>query len=569
MTIDGRPSLWHSFGSTEARYGVDFLRRSAVYEGYPNEIPRTPHPAPLIAAFVLLTTIVGCRDDAIVTSPGKRARTAIVPRGIELVQGPEIIDPYRKDTPHAKMSDVELAAAVEDAHGRVVIGFREPGQSDGVSARGLSLTSVGTTREAVRWLGTIGVKPIYEFKKIPAVVADISPTIISELRQQSWVDYIEPDIPGVYLTQETPSGLAQMGFTSAWSVSTGSGVKVLILDSGTPRLGHRDLYFPVSWRCGSGPVTDSTDIGHGTLVAGVVGAVNNTDDIIGAAYGADIWMANIADYSNSGLPSASEMACAIDVARSNGVFVVNMSVGLASSSTPLTDQINGGYNSDNMLFVAAVGNDSWSTVRYPASLANVIGVTSIDSTNQHQSTANTGAEVELTARGVNVLTTSFSGSANCRGTYVALCTGTSLAAPYVTGAIAVLKARYPSWSNTTIRTRLRQKAVDLGSAGFDYTFGYGRLNVEAAIGMTTGVDGSNIAYVGYEGEWGALLDGGQSPFTIQWWIDGSPAGTDQILLYTPTSTDGFLLTVKVTDNNGLIAWGYKNVAVEDCGEECS
>lgn len=522
------------------------------------------------ALTTFLVALAGCRDSAI-PSASPAVRMTYLPRPIPDVVGPTIVNRDRKDTPFSRMSDAELADAVTKARGRVVIGFREPGARDGVNARGEVLVSSERVSAAKISLRASGVAPVYECRKIPAVVATIDARQVAELRSQPWVDYLEPEVTGEYLSQEVPHGLVQTGITSAWSLSTGSGVKVLILDSGTPKGGHRDLYFPVSFRCGSGPVEDSTDYGHGTLVAGIVGAANNSVDVVGAAYDADIWMANVTAYPVIA-PSASEMACAIDVGRANGVFVVNMSVSLGSQLTSLTDEINGGYNTDGMLFVAAVGNDGASTVSYPASLASVIGVTSIDSLNAHPSGANTGPEVELSARGINILTTSFSSAYQCAGAYVVLCgltPATSLAAPYVTGAIALMKARYPSWSNIDIRARLRNKANDLGSTGFDNTFGYGRLDSASAIGMTTGVDGSGIGYVGQEGQWGAIFDGGQSPHATQWWIDGVPAGTDQVLAFTPSAEGSVLLTVRVTDYFGLIAWSSRSITIVDCGNPCS
>jgi subtilisin family serine protease len=190
-------------------------------------------------------------------------------------------------------------------------------------------------------------------------------------------------------------------------------------------------------------------------------------------------MANI---TVAGAPDPAEAACAVDVGRVNGVFAVNMSFGV-QPHTGLTDAINGGYNSDGMLFVKSAGNTNGGALTYPGTLASVIAVAATDSNNAIGTFSASGSKIELSAPGVSVLSTTFSGATECSGGFTGVCTGTSMAAPHVTGAAALVKARYPSWSNTTIRSRLQATATDLGAAGRDNTFGYGLLNVEKALNV--------------------------------------------------------------------------------------
>lgn len=322
----------------------------------------------------------------------------------------------------------------------------------------------------------------------------------------------------------------------------------------------RDLSIPVAWRCVNASLSVWDRLGHGTFVAGVAGALNNSLDVVGVAYGVSLWSAN---NEVNLAPNAAESACAVDAARVNGVSVVNMSFGL-SPYTALTDAINGGYNQDNMIFVAAVGNGGGGPVDYPASLSNVIGATATDSTNAHASFANVGSQVELSAPGVDVLSTSLpNGSVCSNGGFTATCSGTSFAAPHVSAAAAILRALHPTWSNATIRNRLRSTATDLGSAGFDNTFGYGLLNLQQAAGPTVTLNGSTLAWSGYSQTWSATASGGLTPYSYQWYVDGTASGTGSSFNYTPGGSD-FWLKVQLTDNIATVAKDSIFVTVSSC-----
>lgn len=250
-------------------------------------------------------------------------------------------------------------------------------------------------------------------------------------------------------------------------------------------------------------------------------------------------------------PNAAIAACAIDVARSIGVAVVNMSFGV-TPSTALTDQINGGYFFDNMIFVAAAGN-TYGPVAYPATLSAVMAVTAVDSANAHPSFAATGPEVELSAPGVDVLTTVLpSGTGRA--------TGTSFAAPHVSAAAALLRARYPSANNDSIRRMLLESAKDLGPAGVDPTFGYGLLDIHKAIAppppppaLSVTVDGPDTTFVGLTYTWRAIVNGGVPPYSYQWMINGNPlpSATGPSTSYTVGDPD-FYISVLVTSADSQV-----------------
>lgn len=378
----------------------------------------------------------------------------------------------RKDTPWQRMDSETLGREIERARGRVLIGLKDSTAREGVDNLGrvlMPLTRVATAR---RGLEAIGVRVEFEFDRFPVLVATIAPGLVDQLQAHPFVDYFEPVTSGEWLQQTTPWGVTRVQAPSAWSLSTGAGVKLLIIDSGV-MWAYPDLAPQVAWRCISGPVDDQ--IGHGTHVAGTAAALNNSIHVVGVAPSAYLMSANV---DVGGAPNSAEVACSINVARINGVFVANMSFAL-SPSTAVTDQINAGHNQNGMLFVAAAGNTSGGSVTYPATLTNVIAVTATDINNARAEFAAIGPEIDIAAPGVDILSTALpTGFVCASGGLTALCSGTSMAAPHVAAAAALVKARYPNWTNTQVRNQLLTTAFPLGPAP---QFGAGLLQAWAAV----------------------------------------------------------------------------------------
>src|SRR5690625_766700 len=117
---------------------------------------------------------------------------------------------------------------------------------------------------------------------------------------------------------------------------------------------------------------------------------------------------------------------------------MNMSLSITSLSS-LTDEINAAYNQDDIVLVAAAGNTSGGAVTYPANLNTVIAVTATDNNNNRANFAAIGPEIELAAPGVDIEST-------CLGGGTCMDAGTSMAAPHVAGAAALLRSFNSSWS---------------------------------------------------------------------------------------------------------------------------
>jgi len=469
----------------------------------------------------------------------------------------------RKDTPWQRMSDEEFAGAVDSARGQVIIGLKDSGSREGVDNTGRVVASAAGVAAARQALTGLGITPDYEFPRTPVVVARLSAAQAVALREHPIVDYIEPSLPGEWASQVTPWNVTKVGATTSWGLSTGADVPVLILDSGTPN--HRDLEVANQFHCSGGDTLDV--VGHATFVAGVVAAVHDDVDVVGVAHGAPLAFSGVLD-DTTGKPSAARAACAIDMAKGEGVMVINMSFRV-SPYTSLTDQINSAFNYYGMVLVASAGNDT-AYVTYPASLSNVIAVTATDSANAKLSGSAAGSEIDLSAPGVDVLSTSRANGTECNPhqTHVDTCTGTSFAAAHVSAAAALLMSRYPAWANTEIRSRLLSTATDLGSTGFDNNFGYGLLNVDKAIKMQVTLVGPTQADSGVQQTYYTIISGGQAPYTFSWAVNGEAAGTGDTLYYTPD--DDFNVSVFVIDQYNLgMSAGPLEVTVQACDDECT
>jgi subtilisin len=519
---------------------------------------------------LILGSIAACSDNTVVTPDappaGLSTRPATSPPRIEFPREKRGLD--RKDTPWQRMTDGEFAAWVDSAQGRVAIGLKDLGAHEGVDNLGRVVASAAGTQAAKRSLRDLGIAVAYEFVRTPALVATVTPEQAVALRRHPHVDYIEPSIPGRLASQTTPWGVSAVGATTSWGLSTGEGVGVLILDSGV-NANHDDLSVAHQYHCAGDagwPTFETT--GHGTHIAGTVAALNNDIYVVGVAHGVSLMVSNIMDSTDSRFPNPSRAACAIDYFKGYNVGVINISW-QATPTTALTDQINSAWNTYGIVVVASVGNDTLGTVTYPANLSNVIGVTAVNSSNGHAGFANIGSEVDLAAPGVGVLSTSWTAGNMCTtGGHTAQCDGTSMAAAHVSGAAALLMARYPAWGNADIRARLLSTATDLGATGFDNYFGYGLVNVDKAIKMQVSIVGPTIADSGVQQTYYANISGGQGPYTFSWAVNGEFPSTNDTLFYTPD--DDFNVSLYVLDQYNLGASaGPLYVTVQNCDPWCT
>ena len=271
-------------------------------------------------------------------------------------------------------------------------------------------------------------------------------------------------------------GIFATGADRVWAVTTGKGVTVAVVDSGSGP--HPDLaenLLPGRSFMNSTETQDGNDVdasGHGSHVAGIIAsAANNGIGGSGVAPNAKILPIKVLDQAGQG--DARDVAAGVRFAADSGAKVINLSLGGASESPSLTQAIQ--YATDKgALVVAAAGNGgSTDKPKWPASLDLTIAVTAVDSSKNVTSFDQRGDYIDIAAPGSSIVSTA-------KGDYVGL-SGTSMAAGFVAGAAALLFAAEPRISNTQVRDILLLTATDLGDPGRDQTFGVGFLNLVAAL----------------------------------------------------------------------------------------
>jgi subtilisin family serine protease len=224
------------------------------------------------------------------------------------------------------------------------------------------------------------------------------------------------------------------------------------------------------------------DNGHGTHVAGIIAAARNGKGIVGVAPDAELYAVKVSDSKGKG--SFSTLVEGINWAIDNHMNIITMSITGEDGSLALEKAVHVAYHDFGIILVAAVGNGIGESTFYPAAYDEVIGVGSIDKDNNLSSFSLTGSDVELVAPGTEIKST-WPG-----GKYVVL-SGTSMATPFVTGAVALLLGSNEKawnstgavngdgkWTNDEIRQVLRYTAKDLGPKGHDDLFGYGLINLK-------------------------------------------------------------------------------------------
>jgi len=211
------------------------------------------------------------------------------------------------------------------------------------------------------------------------------------------------------------------------------------------------------------------DNNHGTTVSGVIAAeTNNSIGIAGVAPGAKLMPLKVLDSSGNG--STSDLISAIYYASNNGAKVINISLGQYTKSDALQQAINDVHKA-GVVLVSAAGNSLG--MKYPAGNGNVIGVGATNNLDQVSSFSTQNSSVDVSAPGETILTTSWGG--------YAFASGTSYSAAHVSGLAALVRSKFPSDTPEQVENRIIHLSEDLGAKGRDYSFGYGRINIEKSL----------------------------------------------------------------------------------------
>ena len=368
-------------------------------------------------------------------------------------------------------------------------------------------------------------------------------TVVYEIQSDSTVDEIVEDASSLpvehiqpnyaYYLLETPNdgyfnrqwGLKAIHADTAWERTKGaSSLRVAIIDSGIDKnhpdlIGHVEKSKPIMPGC----YNNGDSNGHGTHVAGVIGAMtNNTEGVAGLNW--NITLLGYCVVSPSGIGSSLAVAQGIRDATDDGAKIINMSLGgpsFENQDFELTSALEYAASKD-VVIVAASGNCGryapgeytdpsmaqcyWggNADKYlPASSPHAVSVAATGPQGEHPTYSNYGATVDVAAPGgnpssgsisctpdgANCILSTWNRSSSCPSSglpsgYCAIA-GTSMAAPHVTGLAALIRAAQPSLNRAQVQALLQNTATDLGQPGKDIQFGYGIIDAQKALESIT------------------------------------------------------------------------------------
>lgn len=260
---------------------------------------------------------------------------------------------------------------------------------------------------------------------------------------------------------------------------TGKGIKIGIIDTGI-RTNHPDLHIAGGVSFIEGSYSYEDDEGHGTHVAGIIGALDNQFGIIGVAPEAEIYA--IKSLNSVGLGRLSDVIAGVNWAIQNEIDIINLSLTSPKGHYMLEEVLKEAHNKGIMI-IAASGNSSPDSskgtgavtdILYPAKYESVVAVGSIDREFNRSKFSYFGPSLDFVAPGEEIYSTFNTTD------YVSL-EGTSMAAPYVTGIAALYKQAYPTASDDDILKAMQENTYDLGVKGKDPDFGYGLIQAPTEI----------------------------------------------------------------------------------------
>ena len=291
----------------------------------------------------------------------------------------------------------------------------------------------------------------------------------------------DPYISSQYaLYSGSSNGINALG---GWDIESGSrSIMIGVIDTGVDYR-HEDLSGKVvkGYDFVNEDYDPMDDNGHGTHVAGIAaGIANNGRGIAGVCRDCSVLAVKVVTADGSGANTwiANGIANAVNL----GAQVLNLSLGGLDNSNTIRLAVEQAY-AQGAVIVAASGNDGSSVPMYPAALSQTISVGATGRYGDKASFSNYGSSLELAAPGESIYGT-------VPGNGYEAWNGTSMASPHVAGAVGLLLSRNPSLSNTQVRQVLASTATDLGPSGRDSYFGYGRINILAALGQVPDSSGN-------------------------------------------------------------------------------
>lgn len=366
-----------------------------------------------------------------------------------------------------------LAAAADETHapGRILV-MPLPGLSDANFVKVLN-THGGRARKVGRAGLHIVDLPTPGNERV----------IAAQLARHPHIKFAEVDqrLPPNFAPNDPYAGsqwhLTKIGAATAWDVTQGAGVTVAILDSGVDG-SHPDLAASMvaGWNFYDNNANTADVQGHGTAVAGTVAALsNNGAGVASVAGAAKIMPVRISDAN--AWAYFSTIAQGLTWAADNGARVANVSYGGVTGSAAVQQAAQYMKSKGGLVFVSA-GNNGVAETYAPTT--TMVTVSATDANDQLTGWSSYGPAVTLAAPGDNIWTTS-------RGGNYGQWWGTSFSSPVAAGVAALVMSAKPQLSSSQVESLLYATAVDLGAAGRDDRFGFGRVDAGAAMRAAIGI----------------------------------------------------------------------------------
>ena len=508
----------------------------------------------------------------------ERARRRVLAAAIAVVVSSAVL------APAAAAERINLAGLQSaQQHDRFIVKYRDgttaladPGAlQTSLQNAARAVPAAGGDRLAIRALrrtGT-GAEVVTTGRKLDRAEAE---QLMRQIAADPSVEYVEVDqLLQIALTPNDPRYSQQWGYFNAtggiradqaWDVSTGAGIVVAVLDTGSTS--HSDLngntiagYDMISDATvggdGNGRDNNPADPGdyyggqpsswHGTHVAGTVAALtNNNNGVAGTAFDAKVshvrvlgrgggYTSDIAD----GIIWASGGSVPGVPANANPAEVINLSLGGSGSCGSTTQNAINGAVSRGTTVVVAAGNSNANVSGFtPANCNNVIAVAATDQNGSRASFSNYGALIDVSAPGVGIVSTLNSGTQGPGTESYASYNGTSMAAPHVAGVVALMQSVAPTpLSPAQVESILKSTARPLPgtcSGGC----GAGIINAKAAVDAAAGGGNPNPPDPGTDQLQNGVPVTGLSGAanSVRYWTITVPAGSTNLSIATSGGT---------------------------------
>ncbi len=471
---------------------------------------------------------------------------------------------------------VALAAVLVTVEGTAA---RDAGQApqaqapDGVDVLILLRSAVGPDDEAM--VRGLGGRIKYTYRIVSAVAANLPQAALTALQSHPRVALVEADaeVSAIEFDQD-PDYAAELAAT--WGVAhigsgvahasfiRGAAVNVAVIDTGIlynhPGLAGR---YQGGWDFVNNDADPLDDNGHGTRVSGVIASIRDGVGSVGVAPEAHLYALKVLGANGSG--QTSNIIAAVDWAASHNIQVTNNRYG-ASGPSATANLAFANAAAAGLVHVAAAMNNgncegTGTNYGYPAGYRSVIAVAATDAADLRACFSSTGDAVQIAAPGVQIYTTNKTGGFGSNNS------GTSVASPHMAGTAALLVGRgmYDANSNGRINDEVRNLLVttarDLGPIGRDPLYGFGLVDVPAALAaadtappLTLRVDA--ITYATASGK-GNAKDLKVTIGTVYGLV--APQAGAQVSITLMQNGAYYGSATGTTDINGLVTLTFKNL----------